>query len=81
VKLTTAEAKECVDLYLQSPNTPSWRGAQSKKKHRDNFISNTINVLDCIVGSFTRGNETDLSALLVKMFPFPFPLAEHGAKQ
>jgi hypothetical protein len=22
---------------LHSPNTPSWRGAQSKKKHRDNF--------------------------------------------
>jgi hypothetical protein len=24
-----------VDLYFQSPNTPSWRGAQLK--HRDNF--------------------------------------------
>jgi hypothetical protein len=29
--------KECVELYLHSPNTPSWRGAQLKKKHRDNF--------------------------------------------
>jgi hypothetical protein len=31
-----AEVKECVELYLQSPNTPSWRGAQLKK-HTDNF--------------------------------------------
>jgi hypothetical protein len=30
-----AEVKECVELYLHSPNTPSWRGAQLK--HRDNF--------------------------------------------
>jgi hypothetical protein len=26
----SAEVKECVDLYLHSPNTPSWRGAQLK---------------------------------------------------
>jgi hypothetical protein len=31
----TAEVKECVELYLHSPNTPSWRGAQLK--HRNNF--------------------------------------------
>jgi hypothetical protein len=30
-----AEAKECAELYLYSPNTPSERGAQLK--HRDNF--------------------------------------------
>jgi hypothetical protein len=24
-----------VELYLHSPNTPSWRGAQ--REHRDNF--------------------------------------------
>jgi hypothetical protein len=29
------EVKECVELYLQFPNTPSWRGAQLKR--RDNF--------------------------------------------
>jgi hypothetical protein len=28
-----------MELYLQSPNTPSWRGAQLKKKHRDKFTS------------------------------------------
>jgi hypothetical protein len=28
---SSAEVKECVDLYIHSPNTPSWRGAQFKK--------------------------------------------------
>jgi hypothetical protein len=32
---SSAEVKECVELYLQSPNTPSWCGVQLK--HRDNF--------------------------------------------
>jgi hypothetical protein len=32
---TSVEVKECVELYLHSPNTPSWRGVQLK--HRDNF--------------------------------------------
>jgi hypothetical protein len=27
---SSAEVKECVELYLDSPNTPSWRGAQLK---------------------------------------------------
>jgi hypothetical protein len=31
----SAEVKECVEIYLHSPNTPSWRGAQLK--HRDDF--------------------------------------------
>jgi len=28
---SSAEVKECVELYIHSPNTPSWRGAQLKK--------------------------------------------------
>jgi hypothetical protein len=32
---SSAEVKELVELYLHSPNTPSWRGAQGE--HRDNF--------------------------------------------
>jgi hypothetical protein len=32
---SSAEVKECVELYLQSANTPSRRGAQLK--HRNNF--------------------------------------------
>jgi hypothetical protein len=31
---SSAEVKECVELYLYSLSTPSWRGAQLKK-HRD----------------------------------------------
>jgi hypothetical protein len=31
-----------VELYLHSPNTPSWRGAQLK--HRDNFTFGMVNV-------------------------------------
>jgi hypothetical protein len=32
---SSAEVEERVELYLHSPNTPYWRGAQLK--HRDNF--------------------------------------------
>jgi len=32
---SSAEVKECVELYLHSPSMPSWHGAQLK--HRDNF--------------------------------------------
>jgi hypothetical protein len=32
----SAEVKECVELYLYYPNTPSGGGAQLKK-HSDNF--------------------------------------------
>jgi hypothetical protein len=32
---SSAEIKEWVAIYVHSPNTPSWRGAQLK--HRDNF--------------------------------------------
>jgi hypothetical protein len=32
---SSAEVKDCVDLYLHSSSTPSWSGAQLK--HRDNF--------------------------------------------
>jgi hypothetical protein len=28
----SSEVKEWVEVYLPSPNTPSWRGAQLKKK-------------------------------------------------
>jgi hypothetical protein len=32
---SSAEVKECVELYFHSSNTPSWRDAQLK--HRDKF--------------------------------------------
>jgi hypothetical protein len=28
---SSAKVKECVEIYLHSPNTPSWRGARLKK--------------------------------------------------
>jgi hypothetical protein len=36
---SSAKVKECVELYIHSPNMPSWCGTQFKKKkqHRDNF--------------------------------------------
>jgi hypothetical protein len=34
---SSAKVKEWVGLYLHSPNTPSWHGAQLK--HGDNFTS------------------------------------------
>jgi hypothetical protein len=33
---SSAEVKECVQLYFHSPNTPSWRGA--RLKNRGKFI-------------------------------------------
>jgi hypothetical protein len=32
--LSSAEVKECAELCLHSPNTPSWRGAQLKAQRR-----------------------------------------------
>jgi len=32
-----SRGQECVELYLHSHNTPSWRSSQLKRKLRDNF--------------------------------------------
>jgi hypothetical protein len=37
---SSAEVKEGMEIYIYSPNTPSWRGAQLK--HRDNFYFNVM---------------------------------------
>jgi hypothetical protein len=34
---SSAEVKEWEELYLHSPNTTSWRGAQLGGTHRDNW--------------------------------------------
>jgi hypothetical protein len=34
---SSAKIKECVELYLHSPNMTSWRVAHLKTKARDNF--------------------------------------------
>jgi hypothetical protein len=33
---SSAKVKECMELYLHSPSTPSWHDVQLKRKHRDN---------------------------------------------
>jgi hypothetical protein len=38
---SSAEVKEWVELYLHSPNMPSWRGTQLK--HRDTFTFHSPN--------------------------------------
>jgi hypothetical protein len=38
---SSAEVKECMELYLHFPNMPSWCGAQLK--HRDNFTFYLVN--------------------------------------
>jgi hypothetical protein len=40
---SSAEVKEWVDLYLHSPNTHPWRGAQLKR--RDNFTFTVIGIV------------------------------------
>jgi hypothetical protein len=40
---SSAEVKEWMELYLHSPNGPSWRGAQGE--HRDNFTFFTANIM------------------------------------
>jgi hypothetical protein len=37
---SSAEVKECVKLYLHSPNMSSWRGAYLKHRDKFNFTFN-----------------------------------------
>jgi hypothetical protein len=53
---SSAEVKECVELYIHSPNMPSRRGAQLQ--HRDNFTF-TFNFNTFI----SRSNELSLTKL------------------
>jgi hypothetical protein len=52
---SSAEVKECMELYLHSPNTPSWRGAQLK--HRVVVIINIVIVRTycCSFNTASRG--------------------------
>jgi hypothetical protein len=35
---SSAQVKECVELYIHSLSTPSWRGAQKKKSTRQLYL-------------------------------------------
>jgi hypothetical protein len=52
--LSSAEIKEWVELYLYSPNAPSWCGAQLKKKHWDNFYPFTYTMLNTVQATARR---------------------------
>jgi hypothetical protein len=57
---SSVEVKECVELYLHSPNTPSWRGAQLK--HGDAFtftIIFTLRIKDRMGGEYSRHGRDD----------------------
>jgi hypothetical protein len=54
---SSAEVKECVELYLHSSNTPSWRGAQFT--HRDNFTFTLTGKMLCL--PCVHENGVDLS--------------------
>jgi hypothetical protein len=55
---SSAEVKECVELYLHSTNTPSWLGAQLKHRGNISRLLNTAMIL-CdvlnICNSFNQG--------------------------
>jgi hypothetical protein len=61
---SSAEVKEWVELYLHSPNTPLWRGAQLK--HRDNFI------LTHWIGGSVGPRATEKSLVLLGTVTFQF---------
>jgi hypothetical protein len=53
---SSAEIKERLELYLHSPSTPSWRGAQLK--HRNNF---TFYLYQMFLTVFTKARHWSLS--------------------
>jgi len=40
-----AKVKECIELYLQSPNMPSWHGAQLKHKNNLDHIQTPCGIV------------------------------------
>jgi hypothetical protein len=51
---SSAEVKECVELYLHSPNTPPWRGAQLKKSTGTTLILPSASNIAQIMRSISR---------------------------
>jgi hypothetical protein len=69
---SNAEVKEWVELYLHSPNTPSWRGAQGE--HRDNFT------FTFFVTGLVRvaGMQVDVNILVPQILEMP-PVSDRSA--
>jgi hypothetical protein len=55
---SSAEVKECVELYFHSSNTPSWRGAQLGGAQGQLYLF-TLNNISCIhaINSFRSTSE------------------------
>jgi hypothetical protein len=67
---STAEEKECMGLYLHSPNTPPWHGAQFKKTQGQHYLYLYVqNILTVGLAS--------IPAFFTEVFYFPdTPVAE-----
>jgi hypothetical protein len=50
---SSAEVKEWVELYLHSPNTPSWRGAQLGEA-QEHLKRININVMKFVMSVFLK---------------------------
>jgi hypothetical protein len=64
----STEVKEWLNLYLNSPNTPSWRGAQLKQ--RDNFTSYIYLVTAMRQVNWLVGILTQIQVLLFLVYLF-----------
>jgi len=63
-----------MELYLHFPNTPSWRGAQlKKKKHRNNFAYTLL------VISYRRSHVTDSKYILASVYMFELHCQEKSS--
>jgi hypothetical protein len=51
---SSAEVKECVALYLQSPNKPSWRGARLKKAQGQLYLLHMHKINPVSITSYVR---------------------------
>jgi hypothetical protein len=71
---SSAEIKERVELYLHSPNTPSWRGAQLK--HRNNFTF-TLPVILIVTLLPAMKFIPECGIEKVRELQFPFRIKEH----
>jgi hypothetical protein len=62
---SSAEVKECVELYPHYPNTPSWRGAQLKQA--DSFIRAICRVYSILLDLITQ-RKVQVGKLLITQF-------------
>jgi hypothetical protein len=62
---SSVEVKECMGLYLQSPNTPSWRGAQLKKQAQGQIYLLSPYIISVSSASVASISQAHASAMLL----------------